>query len=188
MTQDRPAPPPPTVTPPPYPAYGQPRPSRRPAWFWIAIIGGCFAVVIPILILIALALPQMLKVKKNANESAATMTMRTIQSAEASYVATYPAEGYACQLSLLGGNPGSGAPTAQAAQLIEPALAASGYKNGYIFTITCGARTTINNQDVSLSYKLTAVPKEVGKTGDDGYCSDEKNFIRFDPAGGTHCH
>jgi type IV pilus assembly protein PilA len=37
------------------------------------------------------------------------------------------------------------------------------------------------------SYEITAVPQSVGKSGDRGFCSDENNTIRFDPAGGTNC-
>ena len=44
---------------------------RRPAWFWIAIIGGCFALLLPILLIIAVAVPQILKVKKVADEDSA---------------------------------------------------------------------------------------------------------------------
>ena len=54
-----PPPPPPAATPPPYappysyaqpypspyPAYGQPPRPRRSAWFWVAVIGGSFAVI-----------------------------------------------------------------------------------------------------------------------------------------------
>jgi type IV pilus assembly protein PilA len=139
------------------------------------------------LILMALAVPQMLKVKKNANQTSAVQTMRTIGSAELSYNSSYPGSGFACPLSALGGDPKSGAPTAQAAQLIDPALAAAGQKSGYTFVVTCGSKVTINNQDVYTSFEITGVPQTVGKTGDNGYCSDENNIIKIDPAGGTNC-
>src|ERR1035441_7467426 len=75
MTEDSPTPPPPPPpvgTPPPYPAYGPPQPARRPAWFWIAIIGGCFVLLIPVLLIVAaLAIPQMLKARKTADETSA---------------------------------------------------------------------------------------------------------------------
>jgi type IV pilus assembly protein PilA len=184
MTEDRPAPPPPL----PYPAYGQPQPARRPAWFWILVIGGCCtAVIFVLLILAAVAIPSMLRMRKNADESAATMTMRTIQSAEAAYNASYPANGYACSLATLGGDPATGPPTAQAAQLIDANLATTGQKSGYTFAIACGTKSAVNGHDVYTSYQLTAVPQIVGKTGDNGYCSDENNFILFDPTGGTNC-
>jgi type IV pilus assembly protein PilA len=137
------------------------------------------------LILMALAVPQMLKVKKNANQTSAVQTMRTIGSAELSYNSSY--SGFACPLSVLGGDPKSGAPTSQAAQLIDPALATSGYKSGYTFNVTCGSKVTVNNQDSYNSFEITGVPQTVGKTGDNGYCSDENNIIKIDPTGGTNC-
>jgi type IV pilus assembly protein PilA len=88
---------------------------------------------------------------------------------------------------VLGGDPKTGAPSAQAAQLLDPALAASGQKAGYTFAVTCGSKVTINNQDVYNSFEITGVPQTIGKTGDNGYCSDENNIIKIDPAGGTNC-
>jgi type IV pilus assembly protein PilA len=137
------------------------------------------------LILMALAVPQMLKLKKHANETSATQTMRTIGQAEMEYDSSYHT--YACPVSLLGGDPKSGAPSAQAAQLLDPTLAASSQKSGYTFTITCGSKVTINNQDVYDSYDLIGVPQSVGHSGDNGYCSNENNIVKVDPAGATNC-
>jgi type IV pilus assembly protein PilA len=137
------------------------------------------------IIIMAFAVPQMLKLKKGANEQSAIQTLHTISSAEDSY--NSGSNGYACPLSSLGGDPKAGAPTAQAAQLLDPALASSGQKSGYIFTVTCGSKVTISNQDVYTSYGVTAVPQTVGHTGDRGFCSDENNIIMVDPAGGTNC-
>ena len=137
------------------------------------------------LILMALAVPQMLKLKKHANETSATQTMRTIGQAEMEYDSSYHT--YACPVSLLGGDPKTGAPSAQAAQLLDPTLAASSQKSGYTFTITCGSKVTINNQDVYDSYDLIGVPQSVGHSGDNGYCSNENNIVKVDPAGATNC-
>jgi type IV pilus assembly protein PilA len=139
------------------------------------------------LILMALAVPQMLRLKKHANELSAAQTMRTIGQAEISYNSAYAANGFACPLSALGGDPKSGAPTATSAQVLDPVLAATGQKSGYTFTITCGTKVTINNQDVYNSYEVTGVPQSVGKTGDNGYCSDENNIVKIDPTGATNC-
>jgi type IV pilus assembly protein PilA len=137
------------------------------------------------LILMALAVPQMLKLKKHANETSATQTMRTIGQAEMNYDSSYHT--YACPLSLLGGDPKSGAPSAQAAQVLDPTLAATSQKSGYTFTVTCGSKVTINNQDIYDSYNLIGIPQSVGKSGDNGYCSDENNIVKVDPAGATNC-
>jgi len=139
------------------------------------------------LIIMAFAVPQMLKVKKTADQDSAIQTLRTVGSAEASFNSDYPGTGYACPLAALGGDPKSGAPSATAAPLIDPQLAASGQKSGYTFTITCGTKVTVNNQDMYTSYTLTGVPQTVGKTGDRGYCSDENDIIKFDPTGATNC-
>ncbi len=139
------------------------------------------------LILMALAVPQMLKVKKNANQTSAVQTMRTIGSAEMSYFSSYPGKGFGCPITVLGGDPKTGAPTAESSQLLDAALATSGTKSGYTFTVTCGSKVTVNNQDVYNSVEITGVPQTVGKTGDNGYCSDENNVIRIDPTGGTNC-
>ncbi len=138
------------------------------------------------LILMTLAVPQMLKLTKQAHETSAIQSVRTIVQAQLQYNSMYPANGFSCSLAQLGGDPKSGAPSAQTAQLIEQGLA-TGNKAGYIFTITNCNKVTVNNQDMYTSYEVTAVPNSVGKSGDRGFCSDENNRITFDPAGGTNC-
>jgi type IV pilus assembly protein PilA len=138
------------------------------------------------LILMTLAVPQLLKLKKQANETSAAQSVRTIAQAELQYNSAYPANGFSCSLAALGGDPKAGAPTAQAAQLIAPDLAA-GQKAGYTFAITNCNKVTVNNQDMYTSFEITAVPQAIGKTGDNGFCSDENNTIRKDPAGGSNC-
>ena len=138
------------------------------------------------LILMTLAVPQLLKLRKTANETSAMQSVRAISQAELQYNSQYPANGFACTLSNLGGDPKSGAPTPQSSQLIAPELAA-GQKAGYSFAITNCSKVTVNNQDMYTSFEITAVPQAVGKTGDAGFCSDENNTLRKDPAGGTNC-
>ncbi len=138
------------------------------------------------LILMTLAVPQLLKLRKQGNETSAVQSVRTIGQAELQYNSAYPANGFACSLSALGGDPKSGAPTAQAAQMLSPDLA-GGQKAGYTFAITNCTKVTVNNQDMYTGYEVTAVPNSVGRSGDRGFCSDENNTIRFDPAGGTNC-
>jgi type IV pilus assembly protein PilA len=123
------------------------------------------------LILITLALPQYLKVHKQTNETSAIQSVRTIAQAELQYNHDYPANGFTCSIATLGGDPKSGAATAQAAQLIAADLA-EGQKAGYTFAITNCNKVTINNQDMYVSFEVTAVPQSIGKTGDNGYCAD----------------
>jgi len=138
------------------------------------------------LILMTLAVPQMLKLTKQAHETSAIQSVRTIGQAQLQYNSAYPANGFACSLAVLGGDPKSGAPTAQSSQLVSPDLA-SGQKAGYTFAITNCTKVTVNNQDMVTGYEITAVPNSIGRTGDRGFCSDENNSVRFDPAGGTNC-
>lgn len=138
------------------------------------------------LIIMTFAVPQLLKLRKQSQELSAVQSLRAITQAQLQYNSQYPANGFACSLAALGGDPKSGTPTAQAAQLIAPDLA-SGQKAGYTFAIGNCQKVTVNNQDMYTSYEVTAVPQAIGKTGDNGYCADENNTIRKDPTGGTNC-
>ncbi|MFP5204568.1 MAG: prepilin-type N-terminal cleavage/methylation domain-containing protein [Acidobacteriota bacterium] len=139
-----------------------------------------------ILILMLMAIPTIGSLKKKANETSAINSVQVINKAEIQYQSTFPANGYACALSALGGDPASGAPSATGAQIIQQDLA-SGDKSGYIFNITNCTKVTINGQDRFTGYTVTAVPETVGKTGDRGFCSDQFGTIKQDPAGGTNC-
>jgi type IV pilus assembly protein PilA len=140
-----------------------------------------------ILILMLMAIPTIGVMKKHADEVSAINSLRAITQAEIQYDSTYPANGYACSLTALGGDPGSGAPSPAAAQLIGADLA-SGYKSGYLFNITNCQKVTINGTDRITAYTVTAVPQAVGKTGDRGFCTDQfGGAAKYDPAGGTNC-
>jgi len=103
------------------------------------------------------------------------------------YSSSYPAKGFTCSLSALGGDPSSGPPTAAAAELIQPDLA-SGYKAGYVFKITDCVRVTTGGREYVKGYTVTAVPETVGKTGDRGSCGNQNGGSpKYDPAGGTNC-
>jgi type IV pilus assembly protein PilA len=138
------------------------------------------------LILMTLAIPSAMKAIKNANQTSAVQSLRAIGSAEVQYNSSYPANGFACSLPALGGAPGT-APSAAAAQVLDPGLAAGGNKSGYTFTIDKCTKVTVNNVDQFTGYQVNAVPNSVGRTGDRGYCMDESGIIKFDPAGGTNC-
>jgi type IV pilus assembly protein PilA len=139
-----------------------------------------------ILIIMAIAIPGMQKAVIRANETSAVSSVRMLSTMENEYSSTYPQHGFACSLAALGGKVGSGAPTPEAAQLINEDLA-SGNKSGYTFTITGCNKQTINNVDQYNSYQINAVPNSVGHTGNRGFCSDENGQIHYDPKGGTNC-
>lgn len=138
------------------------------------------------LILMLIAIPNMLNLKSQANETSAIQSLHAIYEAETQYDSNYPANGYACSLTALGGDASAGAPSPQAAQLLQPDLA-SGEKSGYTFRIVNCTKQTVNNQDNFTSYEAVAVPQAIGKTGHRGFCIDLTGEIKSDPAGGTNC-
>ena len=99
-------------------------------------------VVAIILILAAIAIPNLLRARIAANESSAVSGIRTINTAEVSYSTAYPTVGYSANLGQLGpGAPGStcpaGGPTQANACLIDStfsnATAPGAAKNGYYY-------------------------------------------------------
>jgi hypothetical protein len=101
--------------------------------------------------------------------SQVTSAMRTILTAEVTYVTTYPSVGYTCTLSDLDGF-GSGERNEHQAMLINSGLA-SGKKYGYVFTLSeCkGAPAT--------SFRLTAVPGP-NTFAHKAFCADQSAVIR----------
>jgi len=137
------------------------------------VLGYMWVVSIPIILIIAaIAIPNLLRARMAANESSAVAAIRTINTAEVSYFGSHNA--YACSLSDLGG-----------AQLLDSTLA-SGQKNGYVFEITTcapGPDGTANQM-----YQVVARPITANTTGIRSFCSDESNVIRTDPGGsGATC-
>jgi prepilin-type N-terminal cleavage/methylation domain-containing protein len=133
-------------------------------------------VVAIILIIAAIAIPNLLRARIAANESSAAASVRTIDTAEITYQTSYQV--YAASLGGLG--PGvatgcpSGGPTSAAACIIDynlaNASAATTAKSGYIFT----AQTL-----AALTYLVTAAPATPGQSGVKGFCSVEDNVVRF---------
>lgn len=139
-----------------------------------------------IAILMLIAIPTVGSLTKRANDLSAIQSIRAIQQAEMQYESTYPANGYACSLTALGGDPSAGAPSPAAAQMLQGDLT-SGFKSGYVFSIGNCTKVTINSTDRYTGYTVTAVPQTVGKSGDRGFCSDQFGTIKADPAGATNC-
>lgn len=137
------------------------------------------------LILMLIAIPNMLNLRSQANETSAIQSLRAIYQSEIQYQTNYPANGFACTLQTLGGD-ASNAPGPQNAQLLQRDLS-SGSKAGYSFNVGPCSKTTVNNQDMYTSFEVTAVPQAVGKTGHRGFCMDMTGEIKADPTGGTNC-
>ena len=130
-------------------------------------------VVAIILIIAAIAIPNLLRARMAANESAAASSIRTINTAEVSYVTAYPTTGYAT-LAALGGPSPCPAPGPAGACLIDNNLAVppAGGKSGYIFT------TVLNGP---AAYEAAGRPVTLNSTGTKTFCSVEDAVVRFNP-------
>ena len=138
------------------------------------------------IILMLIAIPNFISMKAQADETSAIQSLRAIYQAQIQYETNFPANGFACSLPALGGNPSSGPPSPQAAQVLQGDLA-QGQKSGYTFAIVNCSKVTVNNQDQYTSYEATAVPQSVGKSGHRGFCIDPAGEIKADMSGGTNC-
>jgi type IV pilus assembly protein PilA len=143
-------------------------------------------VVAIILIIAAIAIPNMLRSRMAANQASAVSNLRTLTSASVSYWVTYN-DGYPASLGVLGGISGTPA-TCNAAILIDQTLAiAPNQKSGYEFALT-GNQGNVSNPPPGctpgfLGYLLTAAPLSPGVTGNISYCSDESGVLHFDTSG-----
>lgn len=133
-------------------------------------------VVAIILIIAAIAIPNLLRAKMAANEASAVGSIRTINTTSVEYSTTYG--GYPPTLLALGG-PAGGPASASSAELLDAVLAA-GTKSGYAFTYTPG--TTDSNGNYQ-AYTLTAVPTSVGTTGQREFFTDQTGVIRGNATG-----
>jgi type IV pilus assembly protein PilA len=132
-------------------------------------------VVAIILIIAAIAIPNLLRARIAANESSAVSSVRTINTAEVSYQTAYPGSGYSATLSPLGGAVPC-TPASTSACLIDNVLAA-GTKSGYGFA-EAGA-TAVNGADTT--YTVGAAPVAWNQTGVRQFGSIEDGVVRADP-------
>jgi len=123
-------------------------------------------VVAIILIIAAIAIPNLMRSRMAANEASAVGSLRTINTAEITYSSTYPDVGFTA-LSALGGAGG----TATGAGLIDSVLA-SGTKSGYSFVLTPSTN----------AYTVTAQPTNPGTTGQRYFFTDQSGVVRYDTA------
>lgn len=128
-------------------------------------------VVAIILIIAAIAIPNLLRSRMAANEASAVGSLRTLNTASVQYSTTYGI-GFPDALSDLG--PATPA-TSAAADLIDSVLA-SGNKSGYTFVLAPGAVA-------GDTYTITATPTTVGTTGQRMFFTDQTGVIRQDPSG-----
>jgi type IV pilus assembly protein PilA len=139
-------------------------------------------VVAIILIIAAIAVPNLLRSRIAANQASAAQSLRTINTSEVAYASTY-GTGYSAKLANLG--PAAGVATAAAAGLVDSLLGVDpAVKSGYTMTYTAGAADAAGNIN---TYGILAVPSTPGTTGTNAYCTDQTFVIHFN-TGGAACN
>jgi prepilin-type N-terminal cleavage/methylation domain-containing protein len=130
-------------------------------------------VVVILLVIAALAIPNFLRSRMRANETAVVGALRSITTANETYQSTY-GRGYSPDLKSLA-PPAPGAQrSASAADLIDPVLATSS-RNGYTFFYT-GVDSDGNGEFET--YYVNANPITPGRSGEKYFYVDHTNVIR----------
>jgi type IV pilus assembly protein PilA len=126
-------------------------------------------VVAIILIIAAIAIPNLLRSKMAANEASCVGSLRTLNTASVAYSTTYGT--YPPTMAALGP---SSSPSSTAADLIDSVLASQN-KSGYTFTFSVGSG--------NLSYSIAAAPSTPGVTGQRYFYTDQSGVIRANTSG-----
>lgn len=146
-------------------------------------------VVAIILIIAAIAVPNLLRSRMAANEASAAGSLRSIATANVTYTTTYNA-GFAGELSHMG-PPAAPPATSDAADLLDSALSGilpvpavgNAVKSGYVFAYIPGNGTAGDPGDPIGTYSTSATPVTPGSTGQSTFCIDQTNVVKKDTAG-----
>jgi prepilin-type N-terminal cleavage/methylation domain-containing protein len=141
-------------------------------------------VVAIILIIAAIAIPNLLRSRIVANQASAVGSLRMLNTAEVTYATTYNT-GYTATLGDLGPPPAGVNPVATAAGLVDEVLggtlvgvganATTSAKSGYQFTYVPGGTDQTGRIN---AYSITATPVSAGTTGTNFYFTDQSGVIR----------
>jgi prepilin-type N-terminal cleavage/methylation domain-containing protein len=144
-------------------------------------------VVAIILIIAAIAIPNLLRSKMAANEASAVGSLRTLVTATVTYSSTY-GNAFPPSLGAMSGPAGAINATCDQSLLVDPLLGANGagntsQKSGYNFTYYPGAAIPAPPAGCTTpgvnSYTIGAVPVTIGSTGQRGFFVDPSGVIRF---------
>ncbi len=139
-------------------------------------------VVAIILIIAAIAIPNLLSSRMAANEASAVGSIQAIKSAEFAYFSTYPTVGYSPAISNLGGTGNPCVASSAAACLLDASLVSAtpgtGAKSGYVFLATgISGGTAING-----AFVAGASPTVAQQTGNRDFCSTDDGVLRSNMA------
>ena len=144
-------------------------------------------VVAIILIIAAIAIPNLLRSRMTAYEASAVGSLKAINTSAVMYASIY-GNGFPPTIAALGTPVGgaNAAATCNGALLIAEDLT-TGTKSGYVFVYTIANLNTSAPAGCASpggnSYTLTATPQQVGTTGQRMFYTDQTGTIRFDPTG-----
>jgi prepilin-type N-terminal cleavage/methylation domain-containing protein len=144
-------------------------------------------VVAIILIIAAIAIPNLLRSRIAANQASAVGSLRTLNTAEVTYATTYNV-GFSSTLGDLGPPTTGGNPVVTAAGLVDEVLSGTtgsgggtagaaatvSDKSGYQFTYSPG----LTDSRGYVTYSIIATPLSVGTTGTNFYFTDQSGVIR----------
>jgi type IV pilus assembly protein PilA len=133
-------------------------------------------VVAIILIIAAIAIPNLLRSKMAANEASAVGSLRSINTAEVTYSSTYPTTGFGTLVQLSYGGACATASAANAC-LIDDTLAA-GTKSGFKF-----AASNLTGTPVS-TYSVNADAITPGSSGARAFFTNQTGVIHVSPTAG----
>ncbi len=137
-------------------------------------------VVAIILIIAAIAIPNLLRARIAANESSAVASVRTINTAMISYNSSYPTVGFAGSLGALAGTSCT-PPSSTGACLIDTQLS-SGTKSGYTFVLSNNTGTAPVE-----TYSIVASPLTANQTGVRYFCSFADAVVRYNAGSISTC-
>jgi type IV pilus assembly protein PilA len=134
-----------------------------------------------VLVVAAIAIPNLLRARSAANEASAVGTIRTVEVAQIAYAAGYPQRGFARDLASLGTDPDkSNAPSADHARLIDTTLGDASCtagawctKSGFRFNLTAVCKQKWCNEFVVVGTPIAS------DTGGRSFCSTSDGVIRF---------
>ncbi len=132
-------------------------------------------VVAIILLIAAIAIPNLLRARMAANEASAVSAVRTVTHAQIAYATFYPTVGFADAMGKLAPPTGSpcSVPNETNACIVDSVLG-TGVKSGYTFILTSTASGTFHD-----TYTLNANPLEPGTTGDRRFFTDQSGVVRY---------
>jgi type IV pilus assembly protein PilA len=142
-------------------------------------------VVAIILIIAAIAIPNLLRSRIAANEASAVANLRTLTNGAEVYNETY-ADGYPANSTVLGGV--GSTPSCDGALIVDNTIVLAPFtKSGYIFAYTGedGAVTQAAGCSAPgfMGFLATAVPANTGMTGIRSFCSTTPGEISYDETG-----